>query len=84
MKNIIAENTHHELLIFEGLLSLINISNGLQQSRPEAVDQLFTLQTREGDTLYKVVVRSLIVDNNERIKLSSLELLSNLSLCSQF
>mmetsp|Transcript_10405 Transcript_10405/g.17461 ORF Transcript_10405/g.17461 Transcript_10405/m.17461 type:complete len:173 (+) Transcript_10405:2206-2724(+) len=96
-KRLISGETHHDLLIFEGLMALINISTSFQGSRnPNDVSEVSKLVNLEcglknvdqavqnrPSTLYKVLAKGLITDKNPRVKLAACELLSNLSLSQE-
>lgn len=89
--------THHELLVYEGLLALTNIAS-TQQAQNDNLGlstSLFKMQmgkrrgkdhdeSNENRTLYYVITQELVFEKNPRIQLAACELLANLSLTSDF
>lgn len=91
---LLSGETHHELLVFEGLMALTNIastqqaqSTNLGISKPLmnlSIGKRRGKDVSEDRTLYNVVMRELLFEKNQRIQLASCELLANLSLTPEF
>ena len=69
MKNLTDPSVHHELLIFEGLMALVNIS-----SHDES------LRDRMLNSGAWVNCRNLLTDKNRDIQIAAIELMANLAL----
>lgn len=82
---LLSGDTHHELLVFEGLLALTNIAS-CQQGH--SLTKLPCGDRKGGDgqarPLHKVLTQELLYEKNPRIQLATCELLANLSLTSEF
>ena len=78
-KRLLTSTTHHELLIYEALLSLTNISSCLQ-ANSDFAEEIAKLPCGQDKNLYSLLAKDLLFEKNDKIKLAAAELLSNLSL----
>ena len=88
-KCLLGGDTHHELLIFEGLLALTNISSCINAhstdfglGTPLTYLPCGAKKGLDGNTrpLYNILVREFLFEPNSKIQVAVCELLSNLSL----
>lgn len=90
-KRLLAPETHHQLLVFEGLLAITNITTCLSNGADNEAFSRLLLDLPCGElrgeakgsgemTLYQHLTKDLLFEKNVKIQLATCELLSNLSL----
>ena len=79
-KRLLSPKAHHELLLYEGLMALINVSSCVSEWAEEIIVMECGIESNEVRTLYQVITQDLFFEKNVQVKLAACELFANLSL----